>query len=575
MQEKTAVETWSENKKKWYAEARQLIIKFLGVSKVSYLGDNSTMLHFTFRIPFARESFKTLAKPFPIQFDYNNYFTGFQGAVELKGLKSAYLCPYQEDMKITFLENQQLPVEITYTFLGNELLDDLKQFRLEGLSFEEQEKALSNAVDYLKDQRETINTENTKALKAFFGRNTMELLIKGYLKHQYQNFVSLFHKALQYYNENAKKKEEEDQNGDVIYDYDDKYQRTKDEKYPVFPANFIDLLKFGCIDALLFQTSMEVFIQKDRKEIYQSEEVMKFVLLSWKEKPNTQWQFYFNNTANTEKPLRQILKTDFFYSEIISPIFSSKNADNQKILIYFLNRYPDVKDYLYSCKEKLNVEKLKTIPNGLYLHNMIFTPEFQYLPLHMVQHYGCSGEIRNVFDLEDGYFSSEVGEAENLTIIGKFPEGSACFITHLFLECFPKSMCTAPVITAIYFLPEQMPETSSIEKFFGMTLEKFEKGEFPQDEVLVPAGFIDLTVKGYDYAEFQLKEPMKGKMFICIFLKASRGDQNMDILNTGCLGYVGHKAFEKNMGMDLEGGGVQRLSRKRNPPQLKTKVVFL
>ena len=88
-------------------------------------------------------------------------------------------------------------------------------------------------------------------------------------------------------------------------------------------------------------------------------------------------------------------------------------------------------------------------------------------------------------------------------------------------------------------------------------MQKFEQGEYPQDDVLKPVGFVDITDKGNDnYGEYKLQEPLVGKIFMCIFLTAKNKNQNMDIDMTGCLGFLGEDQ-EKYKGVELEGGGMR------------------
>jgi len=103
------------------------------------------------------------------------------------------------------------------------------------------------------------------------------------------------------------------------------------------------------------------------------------------------------------------------------------------------------------------------------------------------------------------------------------------------------------VINAVFFITNEIPKLEDVSLFHDLTLEDFNAGKYPKNEILQPNGYINLIrEKGIGkYNEFALKKPIKGKYFVCIFLKAKRDDQNMDFSTTGCLGFLDEKYQEK------------------------------
>ena len=123
---------------------------------------------FHFNIPFSKENFKAFQHPFAIEFDYNNYYSGFKGIVQTIKIQEAYLTPEKEETKILFMEKEEISVIVHYVFIGNQLLADLKRLALEGIDREQQTKLLSKATRLAEDWNiQTLNREHGEAIKSF------------------------------------------------------------------------------------------------------------------------------------------------------------------------------------------------------------------------------------------------------------------------------------------------------------------------------------------------------------------------------------------------------------------------
>jgi hypothetical protein len=161
-------EKWSKEKNEWFDKSRQIILNFMGASVVSSLPPKSPSLMFHFRSPFCKESLKAFQKPFAIEFDYNNYYSGFKGIVQTIKIQEAYLTPEKEETKILFMEKEEISVIVHYVFIGNQLLADLKRLALEGIDREQQTKLLSKATRLAEDWNiQTLNREHGEAIKSF------------------------------------------------------------------------------------------------------------------------------------------------------------------------------------------------------------------------------------------------------------------------------------------------------------------------------------------------------------------------------------------------------------------------
>ena len=166
--DRSEFEKWSKEKNEWYDKYRQIILNFLGVSTVDTHPPKSSSLTFHFNIPFSKENFKAFQHPFAIEFDYNNYYSGFKGIVQTIKIQEAYLTPEKEETKILFMEKEEISVIVHYVFIGNQLLADLKRLALEGIDREQQTKLLSKATRLAEDWNiQTLNREHGEAIKSF------------------------------------------------------------------------------------------------------------------------------------------------------------------------------------------------------------------------------------------------------------------------------------------------------------------------------------------------------------------------------------------------------------------------
>ena len=164
-------------------------------------------------------------------------------------------------------------------------------------------------------------------------------------------------------------------------------------------------------------------------------------------------------------------------------------------------------------------------------------------------------QISNIFK-EFQRFTSNPNEAANISVIAEEKEGRPFVVTHFFLKSVRGT--NSAVRTAVYFLPSEVPSEESIKKFNGLTKERFDNGDFPQDDILKPVAFLDVKAQHNNpqdkYDELRLNEPLLGRIFVCLFLEPCQNVDDMEIGNTGCFGFLGDQP--KNFdGLRLDGGG--------------------
>ena len=611
--ENNILDKWSENRKKWFQEDRKMILTIFNSNVVSAMAGSSGSLIFHFAIPFSKENFKHFLTPFPVDFELTNYFTGFKGSISsLKNINKAFMASFSEETVIPFLDKESIKIKFYYTIVGIKLLDDLKQFELPGIPLKDQQVLLRAALlsggdrfvlaffSLPHDNKDPkfLSEEHMKQWKSLLGRNTLELLIKGNLKGNDPQFSSNMRLALEYFEEKAKKMEEEEKNEEVILDFDDNFKKTKDVNYPAFPNKHLD--HFTEMETDIFWSALKIFLEKGRPEIYKSEKIFKKVIESWK-KSNDSYKNYFNYSKLWEKHLYSIMETPFLFETVVLPIFTGdqpsfgflrflidKNPEiidfvwekylSQKMetpflfetvvqpifkgdklcfefLRFFMDKYPKIMDYLMKYKDQISFDFNDNSQTVQFLHNSIFTPEFRVIPLKMTTTYGCSHDVASVLKFENQYVGSKIGENKNLVVVAH-SEGHTAFVaTHVFYRVSQCS-CTAPVTDILFLVSSEEPEKASLEKFFDLTFEKYDNGEIPEDEVLKPISFIHKNnwQNIGEITELKLKEPIKAIYMSFIFLKTGAVDQNLDLGWVGSLGFVNEQNFEKYKNLDLKRG---------------------
>ena len=541
---------WSKEKKEWFQKSRQVILTFCGVSAVAVLPEKSSSLQFNFRIPFSKEGFKVFQKPFILEYDYNNFYSGFQGVIETSKIISSFLVPIKEETKISFLGKEEIPIFVSYVLIGSQLLADLKQFTLEGIEVEKQKEILVQAFKFYdkeKEDQNILNPEHGVAIQCFFGGNTQEKLINGFLKYKYEEFRWYMSKACEIYYKEAN--ENEDEKLDIS------------DKIPIFPTNFETIFELeGSIYSCELVTK---YAYKGNKLIFQSVPFFKKIVQMWLTDELTNGNckdYYFLDPKKTSQTLTKIYQQDqtWFYDVLLKRVFQLKDPISIKVLVFFMQKYPETREYLRNVESKIDFDALEGLQVGPFLKNYIYTPDFINIRLKMLKFYGHTptnrDPISNVFNEYPLGFTSNPGEISNITVIGEEQEGKPFVVTHFFLKSQPQNYNASIVYTAVYFLPSEMPSQESIKKFYGLTQSRFEQNDYPEDDILKPLAFIDREGKSEAYEEVRLSKPLVGKIFVCIFLKAKEVLKNMDIGTTGCLGFMGDEP-DKFDGLRLDGGG--------------------
>lgn len=548
----TLFENWSKTKKGWVQKSRQMILNFVGVSVVEVLPQNSSSLVFKYRIPFSKEGFKVFQKPFVLEFDYNNFYTGFTGVIQTAKILESFVSPVKEDTKISFLNNEEIPISVHYVLIGKNLVSDLKQLSLEGVPIEQQKESLLKAISF-SDQTDlfVLGDDHANTIRSFWGGNTQEMLINAYLKHKNEGLLAQIIKAIDFYYEKGNEDQKQEANDQI----------------PVFPANFEAIFDFG--ENVLPKYQLEQIVLKlaikRNKLIFKSVPFFKKVVEMWVAKYKDACQeSFFHEPKDSSETLQNIYQNspDWFYEVVLKKVFQQKDPIAIEVFGFFMKNYPETRNYLLSIERKINFDALEGLQVGYFLKNYLYTPDFVNIQFKTLKFYGhVSGnnnvynQISNVFK-ESHKFTSNPNESANISVIAEEKEGRPFVVTHFFLKSVRGT--NSAVRTAVYFLQSEVPSEESIKKFHGFTKEKFDNGEFPQDDILKPVAFLD--VKGIHnnpqdkYDEVRLNKPILGRILVCLFLEPCQNVSDMEIGNTGCFGFLGDQP-ENFDGLRLDGGG--------------------
>lgn len=404
---------------------------------------------------------------------------------------------------------------------------------------------LSNFIE--KEKVWFLNQDHIHIFKEFLGRNTLELLIKGYQKVKYEEFNEIFLKALEYYELKAHSKTQEDEEGHVLLDYDDNFHKVKESTYPAFPNKLFEAITL--LDTVFFWKIMNVFISKARIEIYSSEKIFKKVIETWSYS-RSNFIDYMKYCSSWQLYLTKTFDTTWFYDTIIQPLLQGR-TENFDLLKFLMRECEDVWPYVLS--QNLDLSKIKNTHIGFFLHNQIFTPGFNVLPFKLKENFGCSSEIADVLKFQNSIFCTKAGENKNIVLVAATEK--KFFMTHVFAR-LPKFDCTAHVTDILFLVSNIYPSQESIEKYYDLTFEQYNNKEFLEDDDLKPIALLHFEnlVVGYQTQEKELGVIIDGHYLTFIFLKACRNDQNMDIGCVGGLGFIGEEAYEKCKGEELLGG---------------------
>lgn len=552
----TIKEKWSENRQKWFSEDRQLILSLLNGVVVSNSSGDSLTFHLC--IPFSKNNLKLLPNSLRIDFEFNNYFTGFKGYTNFEGLPNAFMAPSKTTSAISFIDKEFLTFEFFYTIAGTPLFDDLKHFEVPELPLKEQQTLLAKVVKFgtkrglslitnLRDKNLYLHQEHIKIDEELLGRNTLELLIKGYQKEKYSEFEEIFLNALEYYEQKSNSKTQEDEEGQVLLDFEDNFYKVKDSTYPAFPNKLFESITL--LEVSFFWKIMKVFVKKARLEIYSSEKIFKKVIETWNYS-QSDFNDYLKYCSSWQTYLTRTFDTSWFYDTIVQPILQGR-TQYFEILKFLMQECDEVWPHLLTLK--LDLSKIKDTQIGYFLHNKIFTPGFKILPLKLREQYGCSSEIVKVLNFENPFFSTKMGENKNIVAITATEK--KFFMTHVFAR-LPKFDCSAHTTDVLFLVSNEHPSQESLEKYYDLTFEQYNNEQLPKDDDLKPIAFLHFEnlVFGTQSQEKELGKIVEGHYLTFIFLKACRNDQNMDIGCVGGLGFMGQEAYEKCKGEELLGG---------------------
>ena len=378
--DKTSKTTWQKDKKNWFNKPRKVILELLGIVAIRNLQAKSTSLTFEFAIPFSKENLKVFQHPFAIDFEYANTSKGFRGQIFTAKIEEAYVVPEKEETKIVmFLAKEEITVCVSYVLVGKELLDDLKQFALEGVETDKQKQLLLKAFNFVTDRsfdKSIIHYHHRDVKDHLLGDNTQELLIKGFQRKPYEGFEWVFKDALRFYSEKAPFQWKSDESIRSL-------RQIQLENLPVFPTNFEDLFEIDSkfLGNETMQKILETYLIHSCKPIYQSDKFFKKLIEDWLERRNSTClpesfpnAGYFNNFEKTKEIVHRNFMSPWFEEAVIKRCFQKHQYEALGILYALMEKYPETKKYMLKIQAEMDWNEIKGTETEYFLRNYFFTP---------------------------------------------------------------------------------------------------------------------------------------------------------------------------------------------------------
>ena len=260
-------------------------------------------------------------------------------------------------------------------------------------------------------------------------------------------------------------------------------------------------------------------------------------------------QFYENKNQIVE----EFFSDSWLFDIFLLPGFQSNDSDVSNLLKFLIQNYgTNIDDYLRKNRQKLenNMKLPKNNIHYYYLTNFLESPEFHQIDLKVLKVYEQNEqydgpEIQHLVKINGPAF--RIHELKNIVIIAEQSQKLTMHITHTFLMGL-NYMDVFPAQTALFFLSETLPEISNFQKFYDLTYEQFQKGEIPQDDVLIPIGCVDIkknpVIQG-SFGEAKLEKVASGKFLSAIVLEGKFKDQTPQTKAIGCYGFLDKEIAEK------------------------------
>lgn len=453
------------------------------------------------------------------------------------------------------------------SFLGKQILDDLKKLELPGLTQQEQVVALQNALDFsLKSSVEIISKLHSDQLDEFVRHDALENLLKGGIKTSYNIIKKYVNEILRKIEYIAKEKEFADENKEEKKEEENSNVLNFNNKNKTFEINDFKILsEFFRVHKEFknnYLEALRIFIKKGGFErILKVDEIFEDMLSIWKDEPSNRPAYidYFTSDAKKNpKKIENFINKGLFFEELIKPGFEQPNFDLIDLFLYFFKNLSEVfQPYFVTIKNGFDFEKLKENSNFYYFFkNIAETPDFKMLPFKLNQFFGeeKTSEYENVDVIlkNNQIFSTPNGERNNFSLIAELANNSAFTITHFYLNSMSLYDRNG-VKSVLYLISDVQPTIDSIRKFHDFTKEQFENNEFPDEDNLKPVGFIEVE-NDQAYHEIKLEQPVLAKYLVCLMIRARQQWEKLTLQGVGAFGFEGDK---KEKGNEVEGGGMR------------------
>ena len=550
----------------------KLIISFLNVIRIEEVQPNcANEAIFNFFISFDKTHSQQLLG-FPIKLDLN-VSDGVQffgdASIELN-LSKALLTTHHSYVNLS--KENKLKIEVEYGLLGKPLLNDLKRLNL-CFDTKQQLETLEITLRAVENDfaPKFKSEEWRREQNEFKSGPLIDVLLETAQKGQCvrrwcKNFLFL-----------------------KIFEYFEKSQtRIKEQKGTKFEITFPENLD-DFVNILEKEPEFEYYILKfvkfsislGIKEVYYSRNLYRRMFLFWFKEEKTDlvsiYQFdkdiYYIFPRNEDlfssafDAFKDFLSNDWLLNELILPMIHQKNDKFFTHFTRLIGFYGDTFiNYFRSFKDKISIENHTNHPNYTYFHNLLESPEFQILPLNVLNIYGhaenpmFNGPLVSTYNkylvsFEKSFFNT-LKDQKIITMIAECTSKKDFYLTHVFLKSGkPIQVFTGPVKSALFFLAHEIPSMKQVEYFYNFNFDGFDSNEYTNlVENLKPIACIDLDrkQKSDDYDEVELQQPMVGKYLVTI-LKHNLDEETMIIDTVGGLGFVNKEDAEKYG--KVEGGG--------------------
>ena len=513
-----------------------IVIRFNDIVRgTDFCNVTSSGLLFDYNIPFDKNHLSIMEKPLEIEITCNDMFSG---KLILSNLKFSIFKLSKEELKLKNERNQELQLEIHYGWTG-EYFESIRTLSHELFSRNEQMDIIQTSFQLHQTNYGDLDSRLQTILKGLIGDNDDKLVI-------YENLISKKNpgpKAFSLIH-------------DLIADYNP-YSYCLQHSFKLFMKNIVAYDEsFEPYAVNLVQNNIKDYL------IYENIETFKMMLkkmFQTQEDPNEYFSKYAEDRHGSSPIFDEIFKSSWLFETLIFPSFEKDPLKTMNVC-NILDLFDGFEDYFLTYSQKLthiDFDQMFLQDNQARILNLIKTPEFHNIHLKILKIYGHGNPTLSAFlgcqdyqSIVNGKrcFSSNLGETKNLMIIAEQVEEKRMFLTHVFLSS-PGSSYNSPLIKAMFFISDKIPEEEQIKQFSEMKFEDFLEGKSQKSEDLFYCGMIDLgdntkTLK-HNYKEIHFENIIEGKYLTVLCLETVENGQNMDIGRLGCLGFINQEDSKK------------------------------